>query len=224
MRGLLRHADDVLRGRPRAAPSARPGRDLVALGGFILACGLLYGGAMGTFGGVAGDRAWQVVFSAVKVPLLLLSTFALSVPSFFVLNTLLGVRADFGRALRALAAAQAGLTIVLAALAPFTMLWYASTGDYPAAILFNGLMFAVASGGAQVVLCREYRALVARNPRHRPLLRAWLVLYAFVGIQMGWLLRPFVGAPDQPVRFFRAGTWENAYVIVARLIWDVLAR
>jgi hypothetical protein len=54
----------------------------------------------------------------VKVPFLLLTTFAISVPSFFVLNTLLGVRADFPAVLRILLAGQAGLTIILAALEP----------------------------------------------------------------------------------------------------------
>jgi hypothetical protein len=41
---------------------------------------------------------------------------------------------------------------------------------------------------------------------------------------MGWNLRPFIGDPDKPVRFFRAGDWENAYVNVARIIWDFVAR
>ena len=59
---------------------------------------------MGAFGG----RAWQAAYSAVKVPLLLLATLGLSLPSFFVLNTLLGVRADFAAALRAIVASQAG--------------------------------------------------------------------------------------------------------------------
>ena len=27
------------------------------------------------------------------------------------------------------------------------------------------------------------------------MLRTWLVIYVFVGIQMGWVLRPFVGSP-----------------------------
>ncbi|MGH2031969.1 hypothetical protein, partial [Acinetobacter baumannii] len=83
----------------------------------VVLCGAGYGGVMGTFGGLAGDRPWQVVYSAVKVPLLLLATLLLSLPSFFVLNTLLGVRSDFARALRVLVAAQAGLTITLVALA-----------------------------------------------------------------------------------------------------------
>jgi hypothetical protein len=214
MLAVVRSADSLLRGE-RAA-TVWP---LVAT---VVLFGLFYGAVMGTFGGVAGARVWQVVYSAAKVPLLLLATFALSLPSFFVLNTLLGVRADFVPALKALAATQAGLTVILASLAPFTVLWYASSTDYPAAILFNAAMFGAASLSAQVLLRRGYGPLIARNPKHRWLLRGWLLIYAFVGIQMGWLLRPFVGAPEYPVQFFRSGTWENAYVVVARMIWNAL--
>jgi len=215
---LLRQADDVLRGAPARAAGVR----LHLLAGLLLGCGLFYGSVMGTFGGVTGDRLWQVVYSAVKVPLLLGVTFLLSLPSFFVLNTLLGVRDDFAAVLRALLASQAGLTVILAALAPYTVLWYASFTGYAAALLFNALMFAVASIAAQGLLWRSYQPLIARRPVHRWLLRLWLVVYAFVGIQMGWVLRPFVGVPGLPVRFFREDTWDNAYVIVARLIWQSL--
>ena len=47
----------------------------------------------------AAERMWQVVYSAVKVPFLLFTTFFLSLPSFFVINTLLGLRGDFTRVL-----------------------------------------------------------------------------------------------------------------------------
>ena len=205
----LRQADDVLRGRPSP-------RDWW----LVLVCGLAYGVVMGSYGG----RGLQAFFSAVKVPLLLLATVGLSLPSFFILNTLLGLRDDFTRALRAVVASQAGLTVILVALSPLTAFWYASATDYHPAILFNGLMFGVASAGAQVLLRRAYRPLVARHPRHRWLLRIWLVLYAFVGIQMGWVLRPFIGDPTGPVEFFRRGAWDNAYVIVARMIWEQIPR
>jgi hypothetical protein len=85
-------------------------------------------------------------------------------------------------------------------------------------------MFAVASFAAQLLLRRWYRPLVARNSRHRVLLRSWLVIYAFVGIQMGWVLRPFVGHPDAPTRFFRYGSaWGNAYEHVAETLWKAVA-
>ena len=51
------------------------------------------------------------------------------------------------------------------------------------------------------------------------MLYAWLVLYAFVGIQMGWMLRPFIGAPDMATGFFRSEPFSNAYIVVLRLIF-----
>ena len=209
MRDLLSRADAVLRGRSSSYPWT-----------LVVLCGLVYGSVMGAFGGLI----WQVVYSALKVPLLLLATLLLSLPSYLVMNTLLGVRADFAEAVRAIAASQATVTIVLVALAPLTLLWYASSAGYHAAILFNAAMFAVASLAAQIVLTRAYRPLIARSPRHRWLLWTWIVLYAFVGIQMGWTLRPFIGSPNAPVQFFRSGDWENAYVVVARMIVNVWAR
>jgi hypothetical protein len=54
------------------------------------------------------------------------------------------------------------------------------------------------------------------------MLWTWLGLYVFVGIQMAWVLRPFVGAPGQPVQFFRPESWVNAYEVVLRLVWQAI--
>jgi hypothetical protein len=32
----------------------------------------------------------------------------------------------------------------------------------------------------------------------------WLVLFGLVGAQMGWVLRPFIGAPSLPFEWLRA--------------------
>lgn len=224
MRSLLVHADTLLRAADWSAAARHSERALPRLAAFIVFFGLLYGAIMGTYGGIAGQRILQVLYSGLKVPLLLLATFALSLPSFFVLNTLAGLRDDFAAAVRALVAAQAALTIVLASLAPFTAVWYLSVGDYPSAILFNAVMFGIASVSAQLLLKRFYRPLIASNPRHRLLLRMWLVVYAFVGIQMGWVLRPFIGDPGAPTRFFRAGMWGNAYERLLSIFWSAIGR
>jgi hypothetical protein len=216
--------DALLRGPIMGRVPGEHSAGFVALVGCTTGCGFLYGVVMGTFGGIASDRIAQVLISGIKVPLLLLATFTISVPSFFVLNTLLGVRSDFRAALRILVGGQAGLTVVLAALAPYTMLWYASSAAYNQAVLFNGFMFAAATFTSQWMLRRWYRPLVARNPRQRWLLPIWLILYSFVGIQMAWVLRPFVGDPEQPVQFLRPESWDNAYVIVARMVWETLMR
>ena len=195
-------------------PDACRARDLAVV---VCCFGGIYGAAMGLYG-FGNGRAMQAVFSAMKVPLLLLMTFGLALPSFFVINTLAGTRDDFRAALRAHVQAQAAITLVLASLAPLTLVWYASVDRYPIAVLWNAAMFGVASIGGQLVLRRLYRPLVARNRRHRTLLIAWLILYAFVGVQLGWVLRPFVGSPGSPVHFFRSEPWGNAYVEVWHLV------
>ncbi len=221
MSGWALSVDELLRGgeAENRPPSSRT---LWGWAAILVAAGLGYGAVMGTFGGFAAGRFAQILYSALKVPVLLVVTFGVSLPSFFVLNTLLGLREDFRQVLGALMGTQAGLTIVLLSLAPFTALWYLSASNYDYALMFNGGMFAVASFTAQWVLRRRYQPLVARHPRHRTMLRVWLLIYVFVGIQMAWVLRPFVGHPDLPVQFFRPEAWGNAYEFIVRLVWRSL--
>jgi hypothetical protein len=194
---------------------AVPWRFLVSA---ILAGTLVYGAAMGTF----GLRPLQILYSALKVPMLACVATIIGLPSFFVLNTVLGLSDDFGAACRAVLAAQASFAVVLASLAPFTILVYLSTGDYATATASNGIMFLVATLGGHTTLSRHYRALIERNPNHRIARTAWLLLYVFVSIQMAWVLRPFVGAPTMRTVFFRPDAWGNAYVEVAGVIGRVL--
>ena len=226
MRAFFLPIDDLLRGdavtRARSETARRFRLWQLLL--LVVMFGLLYGAVMGSYGGVLGDRWKQVIYSAVKVPLLLIGTFLLSLPSFFVISTLLGLREDIAQSLRVLMATQAALTIILASFAPFTALWYLSFTDYQAAILLNALMFGISSLAAQLLLRRFYAPLIARNPRHRLLVRAWLIVYAFVGIQMGWLLRPFIGDPSMPSHFFREHMWGNAYEVVMRMVWSLMSR
>ena len=216
MNTLLLHADSVLRSATRRDTiAALDWRHTMAV---ITFCGLFYGAMMGTWSGVSGDRWLQVIYSAIKVPLLMGVTFCISVPSFWMMSTLLGLRDDFEYSLRALCATQAGISLTLASLAPFTLLFYASTSNYENAILFNVLMFTVATLCGQKLLRAHYSVLIERDGRHRKVLIGWLVVFAVVAVQMAWLLRPFVGDPNAPVTFFRADALTNAYENLGRIL------
>lgn len=200
-------------GRFAADSTQLPIRDLSL---FFLAGGLLYGTAMGTF----GSRPSQMLYSSVKVPLLLIATTFMCLPSFFVLNAILGLREDFVSAFKAVIAAQATFAVALASMAPLTLVCYVSTADYRFALNFNGLPWLVALVAAQVTLSRHYRRLIGRNPRHRVAVWTWLVIFALVAIQLSWVLRPFVGDPSLPPAFSREDAWSNAYLE----IWDDLRK
>lgn len=194
----------------------RPTAPWLALLGVLLLAGLAHGTVLGSYGG----RPLQMLYSALKVPLLLLVSSALCLPSFFVLNTVLGLRDDWRHTLRALLATQATLALCLASLAPVTLVIYASGSSYELAIILNGVQFALATLISQQVTYRHYRELIRRDRRHLLTLLAWCLSYAFVGIQMGWVLRPFIGRPQLETNFFRQEAWSNAYLEVL----DALAR
>ena len=88
-----------------------PLRKVIAI---VFICGSIYGAAMGSYALAIGERTFiaqlpQLIYSGIKVPLLLCFTVAISLPSFFVINTLMGLREDFGQALRAIVSAKPGL-------------------------------------------------------------------------------------------------------------------
>ncbi len=218
MQGLTLRMDDFL--RRVLGPSGRAGPPVSrgALAATVLIAGPLYGAVMGSYAFSSAERLLMVLYAAIKMPVLIFGTGALCLPGFFVLSTVLGLRDDLGRSLRAIFSGQAALVLVLASLAPITRFVYTCGIGHSGAILFNAAMFTVATLAAQVVLWRLYRPLVQRDRRHLAMLWAWLLLYAFVGMQMGWMLRPFVGSPDQAVTFFREEPFSNAYEVIARMI------
>ncbi len=212
-----RVVDALLRATGSFAPGV--GRAPIAhLASITCAAGLVYGAAMGTF----GLRWLQVVYSSVKVPMLIGVSTLICLPNFYVINTVLGLRSDFAAACRGVLAAQATVALTLAALAPVTLTGYASTDDYPFATTLNGFAFLVAALAGQFTLARHYRELVRIDPRHRLARNVWLVLYVFVAIQLAWVLRPFIGDPGRATHFFRWNAWGNAYVEVVSIVGRVL--
>ena len=152
-----------------------------------------FGAAVGSYVG-----GMQTLHAAVKMPILFLGTLAVS----FLLMHVLG--AAFGLGLAAGQTASLCLTsiavtgTVLGALAP--LLWLlAASAPYPdyAAYLHVVLAMtaAIAAGGlvSLLTLIRGLRTAARGGGRILRTVVCWLLIYHFVGGQMAWLLRPFVG-------------------------------
>ena len=210
----LTHVDRLLKpSLPQQSEASQPhARDIATA---IVLCAFCYGMAMGS----SDARALQMLYSGLKLPILLVVTCLLCFPAFFIANTLAGLRNDFPEAIRAIWTSQAVVAITLASLTPLTLFWYISSDVYRLAILFNALMMTIATIGGQIKLWSTYRRLIARNRKHLVMVWFWLFCYAFVGIQMGWTLRPFIGSAAAETTFFRSEAFSNAYVVVFRLIF-----
>ena len=217
---LVQEIDLLLRRGSREGSKTLTGVRALAV---FIACGGFYGAVMATFI-LAPERALLVLFCAIKVPILFGCTMLLAVPSFYVLSALRGVSNDFGKVFALLLDYQLLVAILLAALAPITALVNLTTpaDGYQGVQFWNSLTFLLAACIAQLKFTARARQLVAKDERHRLLLRLWSIIYAFIGIQMAWTLRPFIGSPDQAIGFFRPGKLDNAYVKIFEIFRDLL--
>ena len=217
--------DQFLRGTAKPGGLDGGGKGLRGLRGilFIIIGGGIYGAVMATFS-FEPDRVLQLLYGALKVPMLFGITMLLAVPGFYVLNSLRGLGGDFPKVFALLIDYQIAVVIVLVSLSPITALTTLTTADsgYGLLQLWNAGVFLLAASLAQWKFSRDYQGLIRRDQRHRLLLRVWTVLYAFVGIQMGWTLRPFIGAPGSEVAFLRDSDLDNAYVELTKLFTRAL--
>lgn len=184
----------------------------------VLAATPAVGLATGSFSVHEPARAAFMLYAAIKMPLLVLVTTALCIPAFFTLHVCLGVRREFPIALRAVLGGQAMFAVVLASLSPLIPVWYSAIENKGAAVLGAGALFGVAAVCSMIAVRRVYRHELPPRGVHRVLLLGWFALYALVGIQMGWMLRPFIGSPGLPAALFRDDALTNGYVVVLRLL------
>jgi hypothetical protein len=141
--------DRILRGDATKLSALRRETIEVAVGGLsvvLLALAALYGACMGSFAIFRGDPSafLQWMATIVKVPALFVLTLAVTFPSLYVFNALVGSRLRVGAVLRLLVAAIAVTVAVLASLGPIVAFFSVSTTSYAFILLLNVAVFTVA--------------------------------------------------------------------------------
>lgn len=51
----------------------------------------------------------------------------------------------------------------------------------------------------------------------KTIFRIWILIYALVGAQMGWILRPFIGSPNLPFQWFRPRSGNFFHAVLSSL-------
>jgi len=73
------------------------------------------------------------------------------------------------------------------------------------------LMIAFAGVAANLRLVQLLRELSGSRAIARKVLLAWLAGNLFLGSQLAWILRPFVGSPGLPVQFLRPDAFDGTF-------------
>ena len=172
-----------------------------------------YGAAAGAYVGVL-----QALSAGIKLPVLVLATLVICFPAFYVVQILVGSRLRLTQVLVLVLAALSLTAILLAAFVPVTVFFLITGANYyflqllhVVAVLVAGLFGMYALHEGLSVVC-EKRSVYPRKAL--TIMRVWAVLFAFVGIQMAWNLRPFLGDRGEPFRVFRSyeGNFYTAVV------------
>jgi len=148
-------------------------------------------------------EVWRLpAYVALKTPALFLLTLIVCALALYVLNLAFGLGLHFLPTMTLMTFALAATGTMLAVFAPIAALFAIVTEGYHFLKVMHLLIFAVAGVfGVRVLwegLWRLTGKGAARKIRATALLGAWLILYCFVGGQLAWTLKPFLGTPYLP--------------------------
>jgi hypothetical protein len=116
--------------------------------------------------------------------------------------------------------------VLLAAFAPIVAFFSITGSSYPFIKLLHVLIMTFSGFWGMMALWQGLREMCEKSSlypkRAVDILRIWIFVFGFVGTQMAWTLRPFVGSPDHPFEVFREGREGNFYTAVARSAVDLV--
>lgn len=187
----------------------------------IFLAAFIYGTIMGSYNGVA-----QAFSSGVKLILLIFFTLAICFPSFYIVQLLLGSKMKLRQLVIILLGGFVMLTTILVAFAPIALFFQLSHSPYGFLQLLHFLVFVFAGiWSMRIVVETLKNACEKKNiyPRIGLIIfRVWIFILAFVGIQLSWTMRPFIGSKDIPFEIFREGTQTNIYATLIGAIGGLL--
>jgi hypothetical protein len=221
----------ILRSRDHFFTEIRDGVDLAPKMRAMLVSGIaffaLYGAVMGST-----HSLWQVLSSAVKLPLLFLATLTVCSPTLYFFNLIFGSNQSLTQNFTLILTAITVTAVVLLSFSPIVLFFLLTTSHYQFFKLLNVGVFAVAGTVGVIFLSHGMRIVSAGDRRgarsRRNVVRLWILIYAFVGSQMAWTLRPFTGAPSiREFELFRqlgGNFYANILVSIGEILGFVTVR
>jgi len=118
------------------------------------------------------------------------------------------------------------LTTILVAFAPIALFFQLSHSPYAFLQLLHFFIF-VFSGIWSMRIVVETLKIACEKKNIYPkigliIFRVWVFILAFVGIQLSWTLRPFIGSKDIPFEIFRESTQSNIYATLIGALGGLL--
>lgn len=213
----------LLRDRKAFLVEIRDGVKLESKNTALLLCSSIFFAIYGAI--IGSSHSWmQALSSSVKLPALYLITLIICFPTLYFFNILFGSRKTFGQHFAMLLTSVSVISVLLFSFAPITLFFLISTQSYQFYKLLNVVVFAI-TGFIGIKFLYQGMTLLSKEDEEgqstrMSILRFWLILYAFVGTQLAWTLRPFFGSPASPFELFRE-MQGNFYLDILRAFGEI---
>lgn len=181
------------------------------------------------FGFVTGwaHSPLQALYSGLKMPMLFLATMLFCLPALYFFSlAVLGTRLTFWQAVTVVLGGIGVTSFLLLGLAPVTLFFVLTSSDQSffqllavAFVAISGYIGLYFLWGGMALVDDTRTGAVKRLANW--ILRAWTLLYGFVGSQMAWRLSPFIGEAGQPAEWIQPSR-DNFYVDVIRAVQHVI--
>jgi hypothetical protein len=180
----------------------------------ILVLSAVYGATMGAWAG-----GLSIVFSALKVPMLLLISLYLTIPSYYVLYSLLGGKRTLRQTAMLLLFSFTVMSTVLIALVPINLFFVITTtrssNTHAFIVLLNIAVFTLGGFFAFTNFVKGAKVLYGEALENwKPAFVLGSLILMVVGTQLAWVLRPYF---DYYPWFIRP-LESNFYTAMAQLI------
>ena len=211
---LLAHRDEFWN---RVHSQGLRWRELLDLVAFVCVACALYGAVL------AGWRAPRLsLYVAVKLPALFLGTTAFVAIFNWMIANILGSGLSFKATVFTVFASMTIGCWILLGLVPVSLFFLLSGVSYAGThselqyahntiLMTHIFILALAGIGGNVALLQGLRRVARPQCSTTGLFCAWLAAFAFVGCQMSWILRPFIGSPFFPVVFLRPDALDRNF-------------
>jgi hypothetical protein len=178
------------------------GRMLVRQVLIICLMGFLYGLVMGGF-----HSFIQALVAGVKIVVLFIATLAICFPSFYIIQQVLGSRMSFSQMMIIILSGFILSFTITLSFAPIIVFFLVTGNNYHFLQLLHVSVF-IFSGIFGIRLIIEALKYACEIKSIYPqigvtVFRIWIVIFAFVGIQLAWNLRPFLGDKKDDFELFR---------------------
>lgn len=187
----------------------------------ILVFTFCYGSVMGSY-----HSFLQSLSSGIKLFLLFGLALLICFPSFYIVQLILGSKIRIGHMLTIILSGFVFISAIMLAFAPIVVFFQLTGDNYAFLQLLHVAVFVFAGiFGMRLVAEALKHACDQANVYPRigvTIFRIWIVIFAFVGIQLAWNMRPFLGSPSLAFELFRNETRGNFYSTLLRATGNLL--